>query len=113
MVIAPSYGLSSDHTPVIAKVSTEPVNKKTTPRLLNRRTNWDDYQIIIEEAPNLNISLRCPDDIDIDLTTYTGILQEGAQQVTPLPKPQTRNINIPSEIKKLIADKKRARKIWQ
>jgi hypothetical protein len=42
MGITSSYDLSLDHTPVIATVSTEPVNKKTTPRLHNRRTNWDD-----------------------------------------------------------------------
>jgi hypothetical protein len=87
MGIASSYDLSSDHTPVIATFSTEPVNKKTTPRLHNRRTNWDGYRIIIEEAANLNI------------TTYIGILQEAAQQATSTPKPQTRSINIPSEIK--------------
>jgi hypothetical protein len=39
MGIASSYDLSSDLTPVIAMVCTEPVNKKTTPRLHNRRTN--------------------------------------------------------------------------
>jgi hypothetical protein len=100
MGIASSYDLSSDCTSVIATVSTEPVNKKTTPRLHNRRTNWDDYRIIIEEVANFNISLKSPDDVDIALTTYIGILQEAAQQATPTPKPQTRSINIPSEIKK-------------
>jgi hypothetical protein len=54
------YGVSSDHTPIIATVSTEPVNKKPQ-RLHNRRINWDYYGIIIEEAVNLNISLKSPD----------------------------------------------------
>jgi hypothetical protein len=36
--------------------------EKTTPRLHNRRTNWDDYRIIIEEAVNLSIILKGPDD---------------------------------------------------
>jgi hypothetical protein len=39
-------------------VSTEPVNKKTSPSLHTSRTNWDDYQIIMEEAVNLNIDLK-------------------------------------------------------
>jgi hypothetical protein len=58
MGIAPSHDLLSNHIPVIATVSTEPVNKKNTPRLHNRRTNWDDYRIIIEKAVNFNISLK-------------------------------------------------------
>jgi hypothetical protein len=74
MGIASTYDLSSDHTPVIATVSTEAVNKNTTPRLNQRRTNWDDYRIRIEEAVNLNISLKNPDDTDIALTTYISIL---------------------------------------
>jgi hypothetical protein len=49
----------------------------------------------------------------IALTTYIGILQEAAQQATPTPKPQTRRINIPSEIKELITEKRRAKKVWQ
>jgi hypothetical protein len=32
MGIASSYDLSSDHTPIIATVSTEPVNKKNHPQ---------------------------------------------------------------------------------
>jgi hypothetical protein len=45
------------------------------------------------------MSLKSPDHLDIALTTYTGILHEAAQQATPTPQPQTRSINIPSEIK--------------
>jgi hypothetical protein len=39
------------------------------------------------------------------------ILQAAAQQATPTPKPQTRCINMSSEIKELIAEKRRARKV--
>jgi hypothetical protein len=55
------------------------------------------YKTLLTERHQ--ISLKSPDDIDIALTAYIGILQEAAQQATPTPKPQTRSINIPSEIK--------------
>jgi hypothetical protein len=115
VIIASSYDLSSDHTPVIATVSTEPINKmKTTPRLDNRTISGDDYRIITEEAVNLSICLKSPEELDIALTNYFSILKEAAQQAIPTPKPQTRSINIPYEIKKkLIADKRRAGKVWQ
>jgi hypothetical protein len=43
MDITPSYVLSSDHSPVIATVSSEVVVKQTILRLHNSRTNWNDY----------------------------------------------------------------------
>jgi hypothetical protein len=114
MSIASSYDLSSDHTPIIAMASNKSVNK-STPRLHNRRTNWQDYPIIIEKAVNLNISPRyryryryrySPDHLRWQSSRRSSTSHSNS-------KPQTRSINIPSEIKELIAEKRRARKIWQ
>jgi hypothetical protein len=80
MDIVPSYDLSSDHTPVIATISTE-IIKKTTHRLHNRRTNWNDYRIIIEEAINLNISLKSPEELNTALTNFTSILKEAVKKL--------------------------------
>jgi hypothetical protein len=38
--IQPSYDLSSDHTPIIATLSTTIVTEESTPKLHNSRTNW-------------------------------------------------------------------------
>ena len=40
--IEPSYDLSSDHSPVIAPISTTPIYIQPTPRLHNSRTNWNN-----------------------------------------------------------------------
>jgi hypothetical protein len=100
MNAVPIYDLSSDHTPVISTISTEIVHKTTTPRLHNRRTNWDDYRIKIETAINLNISLKSPEELDIALINYISILKEAAQNATPIPNKPTKNTNVPYEIKK-------------
>jgi len=39
--IQPSYDLTSDHSPIIATISTEVVIRKPTPRLYNAKTNWE------------------------------------------------------------------------
>jgi hypothetical protein len=100
MDVVPSYDLSSDHTSVIATISTEVVIMKTTPRLHNRKTNWTDYQTKIEEAINLHTSLKSPEELDTALTNFTSILKEAAQQATPILTTQARSVNSPSEIKK-------------
>jgi hypothetical protein len=113
MDITPSYDLSSNHYLVIATISSEFVVKQTIPSLHNSRTNWNDYRTQIDETANLNISLRNHAEIDTDLSNFISLLNEAALKSTPIPKNHTRRINIPTEIKKLLTAKRKARKKWQ
>jgi hypothetical protein len=113
MDITPSYDLSSDHAPVIATVSTEVVIKQTIPRLHNSTTNWNDYRTQIDETVNLNISLNNHAEIDSTLSNFISLLNEAALKSTSILKNHTRRINIPIQIKKLLAAKRKARKKWQ
>jgi len=56
--IQPSYDLTSDHSPIIATISTAVVIRKPTPRLHNAKTNWETYRQIIQEKAKLSIKLR-------------------------------------------------------
>lgn len=107
MDIVPNYDLSSDHTPVIATISTVVVNKKTIPRLHNRRTNWTEYRSKIDEATNLRTSLKSPEEIDAALTTFISTLKDAALHATPFQNTYTRRTNIPSEIKKTYSSQKK------
>jgi hypothetical protein len=71
---------------------------KNTSRLHNRQTKWDDYRIKIEEAINLNITLKSPEELDIALTKSISILKEAAQKATQTPQTHARSNNIPFEI---------------
>ncbi|PNF14490.1 hypothetical protein B7P43_G16423 [Cryptotermes secundus] len=43
--VTPSFELSSDHTPVIATISSSVIHKQPTPKLHNNKTNWDTYRV--------------------------------------------------------------------
>jgi hypothetical protein len=111
MDITPSYDLSSDHSLVIATVGTEVVIEQTIPRLHNSRTNWNDYRTQMYETVHLNIRLKNHAEIDTALSKFISLLNEAALKSTPIPKNHTRRINIPTEIKLLVA-KRKARKKW-
>lgn len=100
MNVIPSYDLSSDHSPIIATISMVVINTKPIPKLHNRRTNWDEYRNKVQEAINLNITLKTPEEIDAALSTFINILKVTAQQATPNHEMQNRCRNIPIEIKK-------------
>jgi hypothetical protein len=59
------------------------------------------------------MKLKTCEDIEIATTKFIGILQQAAQAATPKRHPLSPASNLPSEIKSLVAIKRRARSKWQ
>lgn len=113
MEVIPSYDLSSDHSPIIATISSFAIHKKPHPRLHNNRTNWDEYRTKIQNDITLNVSLKSSNEIDETLTQFVEILTNAAQYATPETPTQNQTyMNIPTKIKKLIAIKRNAKAKW-
>jgi hypothetical protein len=116
--ITPSYDLTSDHSPIIATVSTTVIYRNASPRLHSPKTNWDTYREILQERTNLSAKLQDDTDIDRETSNLIHLLQQAAKDSTPnycqhgSPLNIHNKINIPIEIKKLVAVKRRARSRW-
>jgi hypothetical protein len=111
--IEPSYDLSSDHSPVIATISTSPMYVQPTPRLHNSRNNWSNYRTKLHEEINLHISLKSCTEVEDAKNNFISLLQEAAQQATPTIAYKKYVVNIPLDIKKLLAEIRKARATWQ
>lgn len=61
---------------------------------------------------NLNISPKNNTEIEEATNKLISTLQEAAKQATPLMESPDKNINIPTEIKRLIVEKRKARAKW-
>jgi hypothetical protein len=111
MKVEPSYDLSSDHSPVIATVCSYAIHKTPRSKLHNQKTNCEEYRMKLQEEINLNVRLKSPMEIDCTLISLINIIKQATQNATPTPKislqNKTRNVSI--EIKKLRAEKRRAR----
>jgi len=57
--------------------------------------------------------LKVHEDIELETNNPLSLLQHAAKEATPNSDPQTTTNNIPYEIKRLVAEKRRARSIWQ
>jgi hypothetical protein len=88
-------------------------NRNPTPRLHSSKTNWDIYRQIIQDKVNLSINLKEREDIELETNNLLNLLQHAAKEAIPNIDPQRPTNNIPSEIKKLVAEKRKARSIWQ
>jgi hypothetical protein len=110
--VVSNYDLTSDHSPVIVTLGTSVVLKTPTPQLRNCRTKWDDYRGIISEGIKLNIRLKDPDDIEKATAAFIKMLQAAAHQATLPIKPRLIPKDIPLDIKRLVAAKRKARAPW-
>ena len=97
--IQSSYDLTSDHSPIIATLSTSVIVRKPTPRLHNSKTNWDTSRQIIQDKVNLSMKLKEHEDIELEtnnLSVYSSKLQMTLPQ-TVIPKDQ--QITYPTKLR--------------
>jgi hypothetical protein len=111
--IESSYDLSSDHSPVIATISSSPIYIHPTPRLHTSRTNLCVYRTKFQDDINLRISLQSCTEVEVATNNFISLLQAAARQATPPQVYKKYVVNIPIEIKKLFAEKRKAREKWQ
>ena len=92
------YDLTSDHSPVIATISTSIITRKPTPRLHNSKTNWETYRQIIQEKAKLPIKLKDQEHVELETNNLINMLQNAAKEATPNSEPQRATNNVPYEI---------------
>lgn len=105
--------LSSDHTPIIAHISTCIITYERPPKLHNRKTDWCFFRRTLNDSLELNIPLKTKHDIEIAVEIFNRKIQNAAWQSTPQDKPKTNYLEYPDEIKDKLAEKRRLRRIWQ
>ena len=108
-----SYDLTSDHSQVIAAISTTVMTRQPPSRLHTPQTNWDTYKIIISENVELSPKLKTSEHIETATDNFISTLQQAAQLATPIRTPQRPSTTLPLDIKHMVAIKRRARAKWQ
>lgn len=109
----PSYDLSSDHSPIIITLSTTVADRTRPLRLHTFKTDWNTYKTTIAEKLNTKKKLKTKEDIEAATTELISIIQQAAKIATPLKNYPAQVNNLPSHIKQLVAQKRRARATWQ
>jgi len=108
-----NYDLTSDHNHIIVIISTTIVVRQPAPRLHTSHTNWAIYKTVVRDKVHSAMKLKTNEDIETATTKFIGILQQTAQVATPKRHPLSPASNLPSDIKPLVAIKRRARSMWQ
>ena len=113
MSVVPSFDLSSDHSPTI--ITLNDVQLATSPDYLpNKYTNWMKYKKYVSTHVNSNTPLKSGEEIDNAVKIFTSIVNTAVNVATPTKFSKLENNSYnPSTIRKLVSDKRKARREWQ
>jgi hypothetical protein len=110
--IEEGFDLSSDHSPIFLTVSTNIIMKDQNPVLINKHTDWDCFNSLLERNINLSVPLKTVNQLEEELGIFTTAVQEAAWGSTPVIKKKLQGLNYPKEIKDLITEKRKLRRKW-
>jgi hypothetical protein len=113
MDIKPSYDLSSDKTPIIATISTSVATRVPAIRLHTSHTDWELYQSEVSDKLTTKQKLKTREDIELATADLLEVLQQAVKTATQVKYSPRRAYNLPTNIKQLVAQKRRARAKWQ
>ncbi len=108
-----SQNLNSDHSPILMTLSENIIQKEGNPFLVNNQTNWKCFKQSLEGKINLMVPLRNEEQLEKEVQKFVNDIQQSAWENTPETKKKIKGNNYPMEIRKLLAEKRRARRIWQ
>lgn len=107
--------LSSDHSPILFILDSQPSLIIPRPSLTNGLNNWDLFRTNVAENINLNLPLKTHTDLENAIEHFTTSIQSAAWRSSdPIKSFQSNNtISYPLYIRELIQEKRRARGRWQ
>ena len=83
--LTPGPNTPSDHIPIIAKISANPIQIPIRPRLQYSNANWNQYKTDLTNTPNINLQNATTAQIDTVLESLTNnIINTGNQHIPKL-----------------------------
>jgi predicted house-cleaning noncanonical NTP pyrophosphatase (MazG superfamily) len=107
--------LSSDHSPILFTLHSQPSTITPKPSLTANLYNWDLFRTNMVKNLNKKITLKTPSDVENAVEYFTTSVQSAAWNSSDPPKMRQNNnsLSYPLMIRELIQEKRRARGKWQ
>ena len=94
-------------------ISTSLATHITTTRLHTSITDWNQYKTVVRDKLTTKMKLKTREDIEVATSELIDILQHAVKTATPVKNRPKQVKYLPSHIKQLVAQKRRARARWQ
>jgi hypothetical protein len=77
------YDLNSDHSPILLTIGEHIITKVQNPILINKHTEWDYFNFLLETKIDLSVPLKTIDQLEDELYYFTTAIQAAAWKSTP------------------------------
>lgn len=106
--------LSSDHTPVLLTLSGTVIRKQRRLNLANKHTNWDKFRNELDHQIDLKVRLKTTQELDTQSQHLIEVIRKAVKNATPVPVNNTITSEncYPLEVRQLIKERRKARRIW-
>src|SRR6266576_3363435 len=105
--------MSSDHVPVVMSLCATVLKKKQRHKLTNKYTDWELFHNKLDELVNLKVRLKTIEDLEQKAQEFINNIRTAAQMSTPALQDTPDKIICQSlEIRELIKERHRLRRIW-
>jgi hypothetical protein len=105
---------TSDHTAVLLTVSSSPPIRSSPHKLFHPNTDRCRFHDLVDQNIDMKVSLKLTQEIDDAINKLTIVIQSAAWEATPTQAQISNNSSsIPEHIRFLIANKRRARVLFQ
>jgi len=94
-------------------ISTSLATHITTTSFHTSITDWNQYKTVVRDKLTTKMKLKTREDIEVATSELIDILQHAAKTATPVKNRPKQLKYLPSHIKQLVAQKRRARARWQ
>ena len=94
-------------------ISTSLATHITTPRLHTLITDCNQYKTVVRDKLTTKMKLKTREDIEEATSELIDILRHAVQTATPVKNSPRQVKYLPSHIKQLVAQKRRAKARWQ
>lgn len=113
--IEENFDLNSDHSAVIITISENVIKRESKPFLVNKSTDWESLRIELENNIDLKVRIKTKQQLDAEAVQFMEKIQKAAWNNTREINNHNKitGTNYPMEIRNLVKDKRRARRIWQ
>jgi hypothetical protein len=93
-------------------ISTSTATHITITRLHMSITDWNQYKAVIRDKLITKMKLKTREDIEVATSELIYIMQQAVETATPVKNSPRQVKYLPSSIKQLVAQKRRARARW-
>ena len=94
-------------------ISEKIIQRKGLPTLVNKLTDWQNFKYSLEKKINLLAPVINEEQLEEEVHKFVHDIQQAAWENTPELKTTIKGNYYPAEIRKLLAEKRKSRKVWQ